>query len=298
MVRLFRRKLLQPAFPDALPRPRLIAATGSPRVLIAQAPAGAGKTVFLAQWQAARGHAAVWYELDSEDQDGRVFCAHVAEGFGRAWPDWTPLDLSAADPGELAVELVSEAAARPPLDLVLDRLESAFGQAWLADFLAVIIRYAPPGLTLALGTRAPLPAGVSGQVVSATDLAFTPEEAGSSKWVAGGLPLAVELQRTTGTGWQAELTARTRAAMPPHITPERGRTLVEDWLAGRLDLGAFAHQVSVAPPGAEQLWSDLRAIRSIWITGDFRGAQAKLAPLWETARGRGDQTLVGAAAAP
>ncbi|HYF93493.1 MAG TPA: BTAD domain-containing putative transcriptional regulator [Symbiobacteriaceae bacterium] len=309
MVRIFRRKLLIPAFPEALMRPRLLSATVGARVLVAQAPAGAGKTVFLAQWQAARGRPAVWYELDGEDRSGRVFCAHLLDGLRRAWTDWSPPPAAAEDPGELAVELVTEAGARAPLDLVLDRLESAFGEAWLADFLAVLHRYAPPGLTLAMGTRAPLPAGVSGRVVTAAELAFTPDEArewlGAGAWdeclrTSGGLPLALSLwsgaEAGAGAGWEAELAARARAGMPPHITPERGRVLVEDWLAGRMDLSAFAFQVACAPPGAEQLWGELHDIRSVYLQGEFRGAQTRLDQLWEMARGRGDKALVGAVA--
>lgn len=58
----------------------------------------------------------------------------------------------------------------------------AFGQPYLADFLAVVLRYAPPGLTVGLATRAPLPVNPESarhgwRLVRAADLAFTPEEA-------------------------------------------------------------------------------------------------------------------------
>lgn len=225
MGRIFRRKLLRPSPEGYLPRPRLLAETAPVRLLQVEAPGGAGKTIFLAQWLAARSHATLWYELDEEDADGSVFAAHLAAGLAALWPGWEAPE--SPDPVQLATELVAEAAARPPLDLALDRLEHAFGQPYLVDFLAVVLRYAPPGLTLALSSRAPLPLDGGAlrrglRTVTAADLALTPEEAGAvlgqGEWgecygVTGGFPLALEIWRECGASWRTVLTRRAVAAI-------------------------------------------------------------------------------------
>ncbi|HWI64450.1 MAG TPA: HEAT repeat domain-containing protein, partial [Symbiobacteriaceae bacterium] len=281
MTRIFRRKLLAPSFPEALPRPRLLTLAGTARLLLVQAPSGAGKTVFLAQWLAGRGRSGVWYSLDAGDRDPAVFCAHLVDGFRRLDSEWNPPPEALADAGELAVELVSQGFEA---DLVLDGAEAVFGQPWLADFLAVVARYAPPGFALAVAGRAPLP--VSGVTVTAADLAFTADEVPS---LAGEMPVVASVSR-------AELGARLRAGMPPHIAPERGRTLVDSYLSGQLGLAEFGHQVSCAPPGAEQLWSELGQARHLFLLGEFRAAQALLSATWDSARGRGNPALVGATA--
>jgi ATP/maltotriose-dependent transcriptional regulator MalT len=237
MPRVFRTKLLLPFLDECLDRPRLTALPRT-RLLVAQAPAGAGKSTFLAQWAAATGLPRVFYQLDEQDRDGAVFAAHVCAGFRACWPDWSPPPEVESDPSALAVELVNEAAGRPETVLVLDRLEAAFGCNYLADFLAMLARYAPPGLALALGTRAPLPADLAGrplQVVSAADLALTYEEAtawlGQGDWGAWhaatqGFPLALQLWRQHGPHWQSHLVARMTAGLPEHIPAEVGAALI------------------------------------------------------------------------
>lgn len=305
MERIFRRKLLAPRAEGYLPRPRLLDAPDA-QVVVAQAPTGAGKTVFLAQWLEHRRRTTLYYELDEHDRDGRVFAAHVAAGLARLWPDWTPPSGVTDDPADLAAELVSEAAGRPPLDVVLDRLECAFGEAYLADFLAVLIRYAPPEVTVALSSRAPLPVDPTQmrrglRLVTAADLAFTAAEAASldqeNEWLAsGGLPLAFDVWRSAGRGWRNAIAARMVAGLPPHVALEQGRALTDEWLAGRLTLSAYAHQVSQAQPGAEALWRDVREARADFLQGAYQEVRERLNPLWEAARGRGDRGLMGAAA--
>ncbi len=291
-------------------RPRLTGGAAPEQVLVAQAPGGAGKTVFLSQWLATRGLPAVTYELDEADRDAETFVAHLAAGFQQLWPDWAPPSDALAHPEELAVEIVSEGGRRPPLTLVLDRLECAFGETYLADFLTVLLRYAPPNLTIALGTRAPLPfdpaiARQGLRVVTAADLAFTRPEAeallGPGAWdgcfaATGGLPLALDLWRKAGPGWRPALQARLLADLPPHVAPELGSGLTAAWLDGAMDLGEWAHRISVAQPGAERLWSSVREARQLYMAGEFRTSQARLLPLWEDARGRGNRPLMGAVA--
>lgn len=304
MNRIYRRKLLLPDPVGSLPRPRLLDLLADAQVVALQAPAGAGKTAVLVQWLHHRQHARVYYELNADDRDAGVFAAHLLAAFRSLWPGWNPPETVADDPCELAVELVSEAAARPPVDLALDRLEWAFGEAYLADFLQVVIRYAPRGMGLALGSRAPLPVDAP-RLLTAPDLAFTRVEAanflGGQGWeecwtATGGLPLALALWKQNADGWHLPLVQHLAAEMPPHISPDHGRELAADWLSGRLTLESFAHQVSQARPGAEALWRELHQARHRFTQGEFRQAQADLAQLWAGARGRGDRPLMGAVA--
>jgi DNA-binding SARP family transcriptional activator len=309
MRRIFRTKLLMPQFDDAVPRPRLLEGPRT-RILLAQAPAGAGKTAFLTQWVAAREGTAVYYTMDEQDRDGAVFAAHVAAGLKACWPDW---DLPAGvdeDPGTLAVELVNEAAGRPALTLVLDRMEAAFGEPYLADFLALLVRYAPPSLTLAVGTRSPVPAelgapGRAMRAVTAADLAMRPGEAeawlGSGDWqgcleAAEGYPLALQLWREVGPGWRQALASHLVAELPPHVPPETGRALAEQWAAGRLAMAELARQLSQVAPALERVRNELGQIRLALLLGEVKGPKERLARLWDEARSSGDRGLTGAVA--
>lgn len=275
-------------------------------MLLLQAPAGAGKTAFLAQWLPAAGLPFVYYRLDEQDRDeGAALAAHLAAGFLRAWPDWAlPESLAAAD---FAADLVAEAAGRPPMMLALDGLEAAFGRPWLADFLTLLLRYAPPGLHLVLSTRAPLPAdpGTDCRALRAGELAFTRQEAESllgpgpgweECWAnSGGHPLALECSRQHGARWHSALTARMLADLPAHIPPDIAKRLVSEWIAGNLSLEAFAHHFAVAQPGAEQLWSELGEIHMLYCDHP-PAARDRAVALWDSARGRGDRPVMAAVA--
>jgi DNA-binding SARP family transcriptional activator len=309
MHRVFRTKLLVPAPADVISRPRLLDGART-RILVVQAPAGAGKTVFLTQWLAAREGRAVFYALDEQDRDGGAFAAHVLAGFRVCWPDWQPPAGVDQDPAALAVEIVNEAADRPPATLVLDRLEAAFGQPYLVDFLAILVRYAPPSLTLAVGTRAPVPAELSPpdrsvRVVGALALAMTEAEAarwlGAGDWqrcfaASGGFPMALRLWQAVGESWREAVATHLVGAMPPHLPTDTGRALVEEWLAGRLALADLARQISQAVPGLERVRSELQQVRLALLLGNVKEPLALLASLWEAARASGDRSLVGAVA--
>ncbi|HYF92158.1 MAG TPA: BTAD domain-containing putative transcriptional regulator [Symbiobacteriaceae bacterium] len=307
MHRVFRSKLLLPAAADYLPRPRLTGSCRPPRLTLLQAPTGAGKTVFLAQWLPCLAIPSVYYRLDERDVDGGVFAAHVAAGFRALWADWAPPLAALADPLELAAELAGEAGARPPAVLALDGLDAAFGRPWLADFLAMLDRYAPPALHLVLSTRAPLPVelGADAICLRAADLAFSFDEAeawlGAGDWgecfaLGGGLPLALEMWRQHGAaGWRGALTARVLAGLPSYVVPEIGAALVGEWLAGKLSLEAFAHHVAVGQPGAEQVHLEIQGLHMLLVDHP-PAARERATALWETARGRGDRPLMAAVA--
>ncbi|MDF2626974.1 MAG: hypothetical protein K0R39_805 [Symbiobacteriaceae bacterium] len=320
MQRIFRTKLMLPSCAGYLPRPRLLDAVGAPpRALLLQAPAGAGKTAFLAQWLPATGLPFVYYRLDAQDREGGgALVVHLGAAFARVWPDWAvpevgapapvaPAPVAPAPVADLAADLVAEAAVRPPIILALDGLEAAFGQPWLADFLTLLLRYAPPELHLLLSTRAPLPVdpGADCRTLLAADLAFTRQEASAllgaqSDWEecwtkTGGFPLALDLWRQHGAGWRPAITSRMLAELPGHVPTEIAKSLVGEWLAGNLSLTAFAHQFSVGQPGAEQLWTELGEIHMLYCDHP-PAARERATVVWDAARGRGDRPVMAAAA--
>ncbi len=300
MRRLFRSKLVAPHDPTWLPRPGLTAAR-PPRLLIAQAPAGAGKSVFLAQWAAAQAIPTVYYRLDDQDRDGEVFAVHVAAGLQGKWPDWDLPDAARQDPIELCAELVNEAVGRGPLLLVLDQLESVLGEPYLADFLAMFCRYAPPTLSLAVGSRAPLPLepGVlSSRVLTAADLAMTPQEVGdpAAFQETDGYPLALVLRKTVGGAWRSAFLEHLLATLPRHVQRESARSLLEGWLQRRVSLGELSQGLAGGRPGSEALRTETQQIRHLLIQGSFAEAEDQLKRSWAEARGLGAPSLVGAVA--
>lgn len=297
-------KLLLPSIASAVPRPRLLR---DARILAVQAPAGCGKTTFLGQWLAAAGRPYLYYRLDELDRAPDAFARHLHSGLTRLWPDWAPPRGAESGPAALATELVNEAVVRPPLILALDGLEAAFGASYLTEFLTLLLRYGPPGLTLALSTRAPLPVELPDDALRITgpDLALSWDEAeawlGPGDWsqcftATGGMPGALACWRHAGPAWRAELAARTLSAIPAHVPPKVAGALVEEWLSGRMSLAEFTHQVSCGQPGAERVWEVVREQRRLLLTGQTAEFDRRLADLWEAARSSGDRALTGAVA--
>ncbi|MBI0296124.1 hypothetical protein JBE04_17040 [Streptomyces sp. PRKS01-29] len=249
-------KLRPPAQPPhLLTRPRLLrrldAATEP--VVVVSAPAGAGKTVLLAEWSqgpAARGQCA-WLSLDGYDNAPGRLWAGILRALRHVRPrltvrpggdEWT-LDAWLE---EILPGLVAGLGGAGPLTLILDGLESITDPdavRSLADFLTRL----PPGFRAVLSTRhvpgKPVPTLRARGLVAELDqhdLAFTPEEAravltallGSAPAAdtSGALYVATE-------GWAAGLCIMGRAlARSPHQTDtERnvahGRQAVAEYLA-------------------------------------------------------------------
>jgi LuxR family transcriptional regulator, maltose regulon positive regulatory protein len=186
-------KLRPPAQPaHVVPRPRLLrrldAATEP--VIVVSGPAGAGKTVLLAEWSrdlVARGDCA-WLSLDAYDNPpGRLWGA-ILHALHQIRPD-LPAATSMQEwtlgswLEDLLPGLVAELAGRPPLTLILDGLESVTdpeSDRTLGDFLTRL----PAGIRVVLSTRhlpgAPVPALRARGLVAElgqSDLGFTQEEA-------------------------------------------------------------------------------------------------------------------------
>jgi LuxR family transcriptional regulator, maltose regulon positive regulatory protein len=179
-----------------LPRRRLLAlvsATEGPRLVLLSAPAGFGKTTFLALWCHAaateRGAAVAWVALDESDNDPARFLDYLGASVARA------LAISGGECGE------ETAAARPAGEddaltrlintlalqgrevlLVLDDYHVISAPAVHAA-VAFLLEHLPAQARLAIGTRAdpPLPLArlrARGQLVElrAADLRFTEDE--------------------------------------------------------------------------------------------------------------------------
>ncbi len=309
MTHVFRAKLRPPSGWNLPGRPRLDQRLSSDaRVVVLQAPAGTGKSVVIGQWLALLDQPCIYYGLDGEDRSEETFARHLLAGLREAWPDWEPEASEHAR--DLAAALAGEAGSRPPMVVALDQLEAAYGEPYLADVLAVLFRYSPAQVRLVLSTRAPLPAepkvGADSGIVTlaASELALTTDEAsvflGPGDWdkcfrLTGGLPLALSLWRENPANWGPRLRQRLLASIPPHVPPDTGRALINEYLSGGLQLAEMAHHLSVASPGPDQRWGEVHEAR-VHFTTSLSEARRRADSIWDQAKGRGDRELMGAIA--
>ncbi|KAF1052745.1 MAG: HTH-type transcriptional regulator MalT [Stenotrophomonas maltophilia] len=158
-----------PAFPpvtaDHLQLPLVQAAldrSAHSRVLLFCAPAGFGKSSALTELAARReavGEHVAWLTLSDADDAPGVFCRRLVEALAPALPAQGAQALTyLREAGEVPVIALMEsllidlAAAERPLLLVLDDLQRISQPALFAG-LNRLVQFAPPGLTLALGSR-------------------------------------------------------------------------------------------------------------------------------------------------
>jgi LuxR family maltose regulon positive regulatory protein len=158
-------KLTAPKPPARLvSRPRLLARLDQVReslVTLLSAPAGAGKTLLLAEWVSTRGgDETAWVSLDADDNDERRFWSAVLDALSTAAPvpAGSPLAALAVppapsdDPGFLA-EVVNALDDLPePVVLILDDVQELTGeQPWRG--LEALLQHHPAGLRLVLSGR-------------------------------------------------------------------------------------------------------------------------------------------------
>lgn len=161
-------KLTVPDLPvHFVSRPRLLAlldgATEQP-VSVLCAPAGAGKTLLLAEWALhTEGAVTAFVSLDGDDRDERRFWSAVLNALAAqpGVPAGSPLHTlgvpanPAADPGFLSRVVDALDALPAPVFLILDGVEE-LGDAQAGQPLKALVRYQPAGLRLVLsGRRAP-----------------------------------------------------------------------------------------------------------------------------------------------
>lgn len=252
-------KLAPPRVHDELlSRPRLddaLEALAQRPVSVVTGPAGAGKSIAVAQWLAARGHAYAWVTLDdAEAGDPATLVRHVLgalAGHGwipepRAWPlPHEPIDARAWWVEHAVLPLAGEG---PPVMLVLDDVhalaEPAAGAG--AQALAALVRDRPARLRLVLvGQRLPsLPlrrleaAGAVGRLSTAA-LWLTADESRALlvRWLGTGVGSERQAWlHARSSGWPAVLRLMTLASDDPvadDLASERAIELVIEEVVDR-----------------------------------------------------------------
>ena len=149
---------------------RLDEALVRPLTLIV-APAGAGKSVLLAQWAAChRELAFVWMEVGVEDDDPVRFAQRLLSGLATINADFTDLNaLTSLHGGGLGVPLLEALEAKlselPEVVIVLDDLHHLSNSSLISD-LGRLSNLLPPNVHLVLSTRTDLPIAWSRHRVS------------------------------------------------------------------------------------------------------------------------------------
>jgi LuxR family transcriptional regulator, maltose regulon positive regulatory protein len=126
------------------------------------APAGAGKSVLLAQWAATHPELDfVWLEVVDEDDDPVRFSHRLLQGFRAVSPGFTDLTaLTSLHGGGLGTPLLealeAELAELPEVVIVLDDLHHLSNAVLISD-LARLAHLLPPNVHLVLSSRTDLP---------------------------------------------------------------------------------------------------------------------------------------------
>ncbi|MEY9991023.1 LuxR family maltose regulon positive regulatory protein [Streptomyces sp. V4I8] len=252
-------RLAVPAVPGTFVRrdrlvEQLADAVGRPLTLV-NGPAGAGKTLLVADWiTACEPGAVAWLTVEPQDGASGVFWSYVLHALrhhGVAPPEHIG---SPARPGEVDHSLLARLAAwlnerDSRVVLVLDEFDRVAGSAAVADELQFVLRHAGDGLRLVIISRTEplLPlyryraAGELGDI-RADDLAFRAEET-AALVDRHGLPLSADAARllTERTeGWAAGLRlcalAAQRADDPESFLKdfEAGHSTLADFLLGEV----------------------------------------------------------------
>ncbi|MFF7166754.1 LuxR C-terminal-related transcriptional regulator [Streptomyces sp. NPDC008086] len=233
---------------------QLTEGAGRPLTLV-NGPAGAGKTLLVADWVAAREPGAVaWLTVEPQDSAPGVFWSYVLHAL-RHHGIAPPEDVRGpARPGEVDHSLLARLAAwlngrDNRVTLVLDEFDRVAGSTAVADELQFVLRHAGAGLRLVLISRTEplLPLHryrAAGELVDirADDLAFRAEET-AALVDRHGLPLSADAARTLTErteGWAAGLRlcalAAQRADDPESFLNdfEAGHSTVADFLLGEV----------------------------------------------------------------
>jgi LuxR family transcriptional regulator, maltose regulon positive regulatory protein len=189
------------------------------KLILAEAPAGYGKTILAAQWNArmVRARPFAWVSLDEDDNEPRRLWWHIAHALLRACPQLDAekvlCHLRGSTPdiaGAAIPSLINELAALAvPAVLVLDDYHSVTEPDCQAQ-LTFLLHHLPASVQVVLLTRSapPLPLArwrATGQLAELTahDLRFTAAEAGLVVGAVSGVrlsesDLATLVERTEG----------------------------------------------------------------------------------------------------
>ena len=148
----------------AVSRAKLIEAARSSdcRVVAITAPAGYGKSTFLAEWAAAEDRRVVWVPLDRFDNDPAMLLVSLASAYCRAGLGHADLVADMERPGgpalsRAAAGLAAEFGASPvPFVLMLDDLHELQSPT-CHDVLGVVVPAIPQGSQLATASRSEQP---------------------------------------------------------------------------------------------------------------------------------------------
>ncbi len=163
-----------------------------PRLVLVAAPAGFGKTTFLAQWLAAERlqRRVAWLALDPGDADLRLFLTDLVAAIQTAEPEagvdaLALLEAGGTTPTEaVLVSLINDLdVLAGPMVVALDDYHVIDGAA-VHEAVSFLLENLPPQVTLAMATRVDPPLPLSrlrarGELVEvrAADLRFTTDEA-------------------------------------------------------------------------------------------------------------------------
>jgi LuxR family maltose regulon positive regulatory protein len=150
--------------PGTVSRAHLVEAARSSdcRLVAVTAPAGYGKSTFLAQWAQAEDRRVAWVSLDRFDDDPAVLLVSLASAYCRADPDRAELvpdirGLGVSVLGRAAPLLASALRTSPvPFVFMLDDVHE-LQSAGCHDVLGMVIAAIPDGSQLAAASRAEHP---------------------------------------------------------------------------------------------------------------------------------------------
>ncbi len=168
------------------------------------APAGAGKSVLLAQWAATHKELAfVWMEIGNDDDDPVRFSQRLVSGLAAINSDFADLTAltslhSGGLGGPLLEALEAQMADLPEVVIVLDDLHHLSNSVLMSD-LGRLANVLPPNVHLVLSTRTDLPIAWSRHRVSdrlteirQSDLAFDDIESAELLEHITGRPLSID----------------------------------------------------------------------------------------------------------
>ncbi|MFF4499996.1 LuxR C-terminal-related transcriptional regulator [Streptomyces sp. NPDC001401] len=249
-------------------RPRLVARLapgGNVPLTLVNGPAGAGKTLLVADWIATGGASSrvAWLTVEDEDNGPGVFWTYVLEALRRH--GFGPPDAvgSPARPGEVDHSLLARLAAHlseqsEPVVLVLDEFDRVAGSTEVADELQFVLRHVGDGLRLVVISRTEplLPLHryrAAGQVVDirGADLAFLPQET-AELLSRHGMRLSEQGARAL-TEWTGGWAAGLRLCILAAQQAEDPDVFLKDFEAGRSTLADFLlAEVLDTQPGRTQ----------------------------------------------
>ena len=163
------RKVAAPSFAKALSRSpasnnivlrkhqidRLKNHTGV-RLIVAQAPAGFGKTTLLRQycaWREGQGASIAWLHLEAHYSDPSPFLRLLCEAITGAIPDGEPVvTLSETSSASIQDFLRCVRAVQQDIVIVIDNFEQA-AHPGMEAVIAQLVRVLPSGAQLCIGTR-------------------------------------------------------------------------------------------------------------------------------------------------